>query len=108
MNELTSNERKILTMMYKAYKQALKAGKPLDKASLFGGVKDLRSTLNLEMSEKDLRTICFSLKKKGWIDGRYQDDTIAGICLSNQSIAEFENRPRKWLKKALSFLMEKL
>ena len=39
MNELTSNERKILTMMYKAYKQALKAGKPLDKASLFGGVK---------------------------------------------------------------------
>lgn len=108
MNELTNNEREILAMMYKAYKRALKAGKSLDMAPVFGGVKDLRSTLDLKMSEKDLRTICFSLKKKGWIDGRYQDDTIARIRLSNQSIAEFENRPRKWLKKALSFLMEKL
>lgn len=99
--ELTKSAEYLLCILYREYKDRIKKGDTIQKATRFETIDEILSLTNDKWVEDDVFTICRSLRKAGCITYLAYDNTAYGIQLTDKAVIYMENRIAN---KAFDFL----
>ncbi len=104
-NDLTKEQQKLLTLMYKEVLSRQPA-LSFDDANFFTDSDELIRLFNLENDSDHISSLCWRLHEKGYISCEQGDDLASEISLSDKTIIFMENRFKSGIKDVLSFLAQ--
>lgn len=106
MNDLTNDQKYILTSMYKYFLELQPALSP-DKANLFSNSDFIQEKFAPHFSKDYVSDICWKLCRKGYISCYPGDNLANSISLEDKTIIYMENSFKRNISSIVSF-MEKL
>ncbi|MCS4486348.1 hypothetical protein [Staphylococcus americanisciuri] len=98
---LTKDQQYILSVLYKDYLECVKSGSVKLHCNNFDDAEDIHlkyfQYLHFEDVENDLK----SLKKAGFLNGFFADNTLYQVSISDMTIVYFENKFKNDLKSII-------
>lgn len=104
LNDLTKDQKYLLTSMYK---EILSRHKKTDviSANYFQDSIEINKTFLPNLPVDYISALCWQLKAKGYLNCRSGDNLANDIMLTDKTIICMENRFRNNLKSVIEFLM---
>ena len=103
MEDLTREQRELLTAMYRDYMDR-QPGLPADKANTFGDCHSLRNDYLPGYSHYKVTDICLKLKQKGYISCSEEEGLTKKISITAKTIAAMERKGKVNLKETASLM----
>ena len=103
MDNLTKDQKFLLSLMYKEFLSRQPALDPIE-ANYFEDSEKLKSLLNLNFSEDYISSLCWDLHENGYLLYHSGDLIATEIFITNKTINYFENRFSNSLEKFTELL----
>lgn len=103
MNDLTNEQKILLSEMYKDYLIRLDT-LPNEKANFFNSSKEITNQYFQNKSVSYVSELCWKLKRKDYINCSPGDNLANNISLTDKTIIYFENRFKNNLSKLGKFI----
>lgn len=103
-NNITKEAHHLFKLICKEYNARLKSGVTKTDANYFDDSENLKELLSLELSVDDISHICWELHRKGYLICHPGDDLANDITITDEGIAEYENRAKDHIKSAANVL----
>lgn len=103
MDDLTKDQKYLLTALYKEYLSRQPALDPVS-ANYFESSEKLIPLLELSFSEEYVGDMCLALLNRGYIFGCKDEDSVSELGISDNTIIYMENRTKNNLKSVLNLL----
>ena len=91
---LTRDAQKLLALLYKSYKNALKSGESSLNARTLGSIESIQKKTGCIKSDADVLELCKELSRAEMMQCLFADNTIYTSMLTLKAIAYMENRPK--------------
>lgn len=103
MDDLTNDQKFVLTSMYKHFLE-LQPGLSPEKANYFSNSNYVQENLAPQFSKEYVSNICWKLKSKEYISCSEGDNLASNIVLEDKTIIYMENRFKRNVATISSFL----
>lgn len=107
MDDLTNEQKLLLTAMYRDYLELSKKVGP-EKANAFGDSDEINYKYFIDRSNDYVSTLCWTLKRKGYIDCYSGDNKANEISITDDTIIYFENEFKNNVSKIIDAINELL
>ena len=101
MDDLTKEPPKLLLSMYSEVLHR-QSSMPSEEANYFSDSDQVRELSNMVESSYHVSSLCWKLKKKGYIDCDPGNDLANNIILTDKTIIYMEGRFKKTVKEVLN------
>jgi hypothetical protein len=101
MDDLTKEQQKLLLSMYSEVLHR-QSSMPSEEANYFSDSDQVRELFNMVESSYHVSSLCWKLKKKGYIDCDPGNDLANNIILTDKTIIYMEGRFGKTVKEVLN------
>lgn len=104
MEILTNDAKFLVSALYKKYVERRDFKTPKNKAVYFNTITQIHQEIMPEWLYEDVEFTCFELKKYNYISGLAADNTLIGIRLTTEAIAQLENQFSDKVDKILDYM----
>lgn len=101
---MTSDAKKLLFLMYCAYKNRRSNGKARQDAVLFGSYTDVAELMPDDLPD-DVDDYIRELDRLGFVGVQYGDDHVYECWLKSSAIAKMEQLPLDYLRSVADFIL---
>lgn len=107
MDDLTNEQKLLLTAMYRDYLELSKKIGP-EKANHFGDSDEINYKYFIDRPNDYVSTLCWKLQRKGYINCYSGDNKANEISITDDTIIYFENEFKNNISKVLEAINELL
>ena len=107
MDDLTNEQKLLLTAMYRDYLELSKKVGP-EKANAFGDSDEINYKYFIDRSNSYVSSLCWTLYRKGYINCCGGDNIANEISITDDTIIYFENKFKNNASKVLNAINELL
>lgn len=98
---LTKDQQYILSVLYKNYLECVKSGVVKLTCNNFESAEDIHSKYFQKLHFEDVENDLKKLKKSGFLNGIFADNTLYHVTISDKTIVYFENEFKNNLKSII-------